>query len=190
MESKQLIKERRTIRRFSDRSVQSQRLLELLSEAERLYSDEEPVRTRYIFALSPDEKLRLADYLMEKAVENSIVKVALSPILKSYHKHFRQVPAIIIVVAQQSGDRIQDEMIFGTTCRIIQSFQLLAWEEGMGMLWMTDPLLMKEAFFKNIGIKEGEKFMGMLNIGYPEKVPKGRSRTLAEKRWDVLEGLN
>lgn len=190
MEIQQLIRERRSIHKFVDSPVEPQRLIELLSQAERLSSDEEAVRWRYIFAVSSDERLRLADYMMEKAVENRIAKVALSPILKSYHKHYRQVPASIIFIAQQSGDRIQDEIAFGTTCRIIQNFQLLAWEEGLGMLWMTDPILMNEAFFGNVGLKQNEKFVGLLNIGYFEKVPKERPRTLAEKRWSALEDIN
>ncbi|MCM3172328.1 nitroreductase family protein [Paenibacillus sp. MER 99-2] len=186
MEVNQLIKERRSIRKFSDRPVQLQRLKELLSEAEQLSQDEVPPRWRYVIAVSPDERLRLADYLMEKVVENPIAKVALSPILKSYHKHFRQVPASIIIIAQQNGNPIKDEMTYGTVCRIIQNFQLLAWDEGVGMLWMTDPILLNEAFSKNVGLRQGEKFVGILNIGYPEKIPKGRPRTPAEKRWTVI----
>ncbi|KIL26806.1 hypothetical protein B4133_1296 [Bacillus altitudinis] len=190
MKLEQLIRERRTIRKFNSISVSPQLVKDLLSKAESLSPYDGEVRWRYIFAGSHDERVRLADYLLEKVVDNKIAKIALSPIIKNYHRHHREVPANIIVLMKKSGDRIKDEQAFGNVCCILQSFQLLAWEEGLGMVWMTEPMLQNESFFKNIGLKENEKFVGMLNIGYFDKIPKGRKRKAAEQCWSVIREVH
>jgi nitroreductase len=188
MSLEQLIRERRTIRKFNGSPVSQDLLIQLLKKAEQLCPYEGKARWRYIYAGSPVEKERLTGYLLEKITDNKIAKFAMGPLLKPYQKLFSEVPAYIIVLAKREREPLKDDVIYGTVCRILQNFQLLAWEQGLGMAWRTEPFIQNELFFGNIGMQEDERFVGIILLGHFDKAPKGRPRTPAEQRWTVIGG--
>jgi Nitroreductase len=183
MSLEQLIRERRSIRKFNGMPVPQDLVKRLLHKAEQLCSYDGEARWRYVYAGTPEARERLADYMIEKFQENKIVKLALGMLTESFHKRFVEVPANLIVFAKTDSDPIIHESSYGTVCRIMQNFQLLGWEERLGMVWITEPAIQSELFFKRVGLQEDERFVGILQIGYFDKAPKGRARTAAERSW-------
>lgn len=183
-----LIRERRSIRKFNDVPVSQGLVFELLEQAERLYDPAEKVSLRYIYAGTPDSRNRLVDYMMEPMTASRLGKLIPDKMLGIFKKRFVDIPAHVIVIAETAADRRRSDQNYADVCSIIQNFQLLGWERRLGMLWDTESIIQNEIFFKRIGIGEGERFVGILHIGYFDKTPKGRARTLAEKKWTVFQG--
>ncbi|MDO3410393.1 nitroreductase family protein [Saccharibacillus sp. CPCC 101409] len=187
MELEQTIRERRSIRKFNPAPVARDKIVELMREAERLcVRDEEEPQRRYLYAGTPDARKRLADYLTEKIEDNKVAKLALGKLIGTFHKRFMEPAANIIVIAKKGKNPAEGARNYGTACRIMQSFQLLAWREKIGMVWITEPFVLNERFFDRIGLRADERFVGLLQIGHFDKAPRGRGRTPAERYWNVL----
>ncbi len=105
-----------------------------------------------------------------------------------FSKQAAEIPAQLAFITESANTRRQSDENYAAVCSIMQNFQLLGWEQGLGMLWYTDPQIMSETFFKEIGLQNGERFAGILSIGYFEKVPRARKRTPAEQKWTVIGG--
>nr|WP_222860744.1 hypothetical protein [Paenibacillus senegalensis] len=66
---------------------------------------------------------------------------------------------------------------------MMQSLQLLAWEQGIGMLWDSDETLYVPEFLDVLQMDGDERMLGILHFGYVEKIPRPRKRTDAVKKW-------
>ncbi|WP_431804850.1 hypothetical protein [Halobacillus andaensis] len=64
---------------------------------------------------------------------------------------------------------------------------MLGWEKGLGMIWKTNQYINSSSFCEDIGIKENEKIVGIIHMGYPEEVPKAQNRTKAEEKITVID---
>ncbi|MFB4261324.1 nitroreductase family protein [Shouchella clausii] len=189
MSLEQLIHERRTIRKFNASPVSQKLVMELLLKAEQLCPYEGEARWRYVYAATPEAREKLASYVSEKIMDSKMARLTLNKLMKSFHKRFTEAPANIIAVVKTDPDPIKKKEAYGTLCRILQNFQLLAWEQRLGMVWITGPssFIQSEQFHKRIGLQEDEQFVGLLQIGYFDKIPKGRTRTPAERLWTAVE---
>ncbi|SDZ60001.1 Nitroreductase [Evansella caseinilytica] len=189
MHLEQLIRERRTIRKFNGIPVSENLVMQLMLKAEQLCPYEGEARWRYVYAGTPEAREKLADYLSEKIMGNKMTKLALGKLVESFHKRFMEVPANVIAIAKTDPVPGKNAEAYGRLCRILQNFQLLAWEQQLGMVWKTEPapVLQNEQFYNRIGLNEDERFVGLLQIGYFDKAPKGRTRTPAERRWTAME---
>lgn len=61
---------------------------------------------------------------------------------------------------------------FAAVSALIQNLQLLAWDQGIGMVWKSGRILYDKGFQQDMGLKENERFAAILHIGYPEEVPE------------------
>jgi len=181
-----LIRERRSIRKFNELPVSEDLVKTLLQKAEQLCPYDGEAQWRYVYAGTLEARERLSGYISEKIMESRIAKLALGKVIESYQKRFLAIPAYVIAIAKTDPDPVRNDEIYGTLCRILQNFQLLAWEQSLGMVWITEPVIQNELFYHRIGLQEGERFVGMLQIGYFDKVPKARARTPAERYWTDL----
>ncbi|MBP1990175.1 nitroreductase family protein [Paenibacillus eucommiae] len=181
----ELVRERRSIRKFNHLPVSQELVVELLEKATQLYHLEEAARWRYVYAGTPEARERLSDYMLEKMKENKLVKLVPDKMMGIIKKRFTEIPANLIVIAETDPDRRKSDENYAAVCSIMQIFQLLGWERGLGMLWDTERTIQNELFYQRIGVREGERFVGILHLGYFDKVPRGRGRTPAEKKWTV-----
>lgn len=182
-----LIEERRSIRRrYKNLLVSQELVMALLQRAEQLCPYEGETRWRYVYAGTPEAQNQLVDYMFEEMLDTKMGRLMPGKLIESLKRRYIQVPATLIVIAETDPDSHKRDAIYGTVCSIMQNFQLLGWERQLGMLWNTESYLQNEIFFKRIGIRENERFVGLLHIGYFDKAPRGRSRTPAEQKWTIL----
>lgn len=59
--------------------------------------------------------------------------------------------------------------------------QLLAWDKGIGACWKTPAWLDNPKFREPMGVKSGERIIGMLQFGYYDLVPKEKPRKSASE---------
>ncbi|MBS4206537.1 nitroreductase [Bacillus sp. FJAT-50079] len=93
---------------------------------------------------------------------------------------FADVPAFLVVVMNEDPrQKVREEDFAATSC-MLQNFQLLAWEQDLGVVWKTPNHIYDPKFRESLGVQAGEKIVGVLNIGYFDKeivAKKVRKRT-------------
>ena len=62
---------------------------------------------------------------------------------------------------------------------MIQNFQLLAWEQQLGVVWKTNPHIYDPKVHELLGVEKGEKIAGFLHLGYFDEVPPAKKRTVS-----------
>lgn len=190
MDVSKTIRERRTIRRFSAKPVVQEQMVAILKEAAGLYEAEGTPHWRCLYFHSPAAREQLADSMIAKIKESSIGRLLPGKMTDYIKKQATAVSAHVVFIAEAAETRHQRDINYAAVCSVMQNVQLLGWEQGLGMVWYTDPMIHSDVFFKTIGLREGEQFAGILEIGYVEKIPKARKRTPAEQNWSVIGSSN
>jgi len=184
----QLIRERRTIRRFNPTPVEPDLVVSLLTEAANLYAAESTPRWRCLYAGTQESRQRLVESMLAKMKESKFGKLIPAKMIHYFIKQITDIPSHLIFIAESAPDRRQSDENYAAVCSVMQNFLLLGWERGLGALWDTDPMLQSESFLAEIGLREGERFAGILHAGYFDKAPRARRRTPAEQKWTVIGG--
>ncbi|MBW7473371.1 nitroreductase [Paenibacillus oenotherae] len=166
-----VIKARRTIRQFKSDPVSMELLMQLLNVA--VWAPNHGVREPWRFILYKNEaRTELAEAMLE----------ALSAAEREQYgdgkrNYFNHIPLHLLVVMKEDPRPRQWEEDYAAVCCWIQNFQLAAWEEGIGVVWKTNPFIYDPRFRARTGVAAGEKIVGLLHIGYPELIPEPRPRT-------------
>ncbi|GIP36615.1 hypothetical protein J2TS4_58250 [Paenibacillus sp. J2TS4] len=183
------IRERRSIRKFNGTPVEKDLVISLLHKAASLYVAQETPKWRCIYYGTYESRQKLAESMTVKLKEGKLGKLGLNKMVDFLTKKVADTPAHLIFIAESAVTQRQSDENYAAVCSIMQNFQLLGWEHGLGMLWYTEQIIQSKSFFKEIGLREGERFAGILNIGYFEKTPRTRKRrTPAEQKWTVIGG--
>lgn len=166
--------------------LQQEVIVSLLNEAAGLYEAEGTPQWRCLYFGTPGSREELAESMMAKVNESNLGKLLPAKMKGLLKKQITATPAHIIFIAEAAETQQQRDVNYAAVCSIMQNVQLLGWEQGLGMLWYSDPLILSESFYELIGWREGEKFAGMLEIGCFDKAPRGRKRTPAERKWTII----
>ncbi|KOP68116.1 hypothetical protein AMS62_24860 [Bacillus sp. FJAT-18019] len=188
MNLSELIRERRSIRKSNSRPVEQELVVELLSSAARLQPPIDAGSWRVVYAGTPEANKRLVDCMLAQMSQSKLGKLIPGKLLDVFKKRFTDIPAHVIVMSTVGPDRLTNDRNYASVCGMMQNFQLLGWERGLGMLWDTESIIQHEGFFKGIGLREDERFVGILHLGYYDKAPRSRKRTPAEQKWTVFQG--
>jgi nitroreductase len=93
--------------------------------------------------------------------------------------------AFLIVVMTEDPRQKQNDENFAAVSALIQNFQLLAWEKGLGVVWKTNPFIYEPQVRELLGVRSGERIVGILHLGYFDQIPPARERTPAEEKFVV-----
>ncbi|SDW87540.1 Nitroreductase [Marinococcus luteus] len=176
----QTIQSRRSIKKFTDQPVDKQTILELLEISK--WAPDHGVREPWRFLLflgSGMEKLAeaLADYQEHEGSKKP----------EKIRAQISELPGALLVVNQAEQKVKKWEEDFGAASTLIQNFQLLSWEQNLGMIWKTGDYIYSNRFKQSLGIDPEETIVGMLQLGYFEKIPKAKPRTSIEEKINIFE---
>lgn len=184
-----IIKERRSIRKFSPSPVDQKLVLELLHSARLLYPSREAAAFRCVYAGTVDSRERLAACMLEPLVKkNRLVKWLPEKVRDFIRKRVTDIPGHLIIIAGSVEDGRKSDINYAAVCGIMQNFQLLAWQRQLGTLWDTEPMMQSKELFNLLKMNPHERLVGIFHLGYFDKIPKARVRTRAEKKWTALSG--
>ncbi|WP_341280784.1 nitroreductase [Paenibacillus sp. FSL H8-0537] len=172
-----VIRERRTIKSFTDQPLSKQTLLDLLNAAvwAPYHSSEEP--WRFIIFMNEDRR-QFADAVLATYTEDELARFG-EGVMKEY---CLETPVHLLVVIKQDKSEIRREEALLAAATLIQNLQLLAWEQRIGFVWKTNEYNREADFHRSVGIQTDEKLVGTLHMGYinEDKIPKARRRKSAE----------
>lgn len=104
-------------------------------------------------------------------------------------KYMKSIPHhAVIYMKRNKGNAHFFEEDYAAVCAFIQNVQLAAWEKGVGVLWTSPPLINDSELLKDIGLDiEKEKLVAILQMGYPEKIPREKPRTPIGHKLTIID---
>jgi nitroreductase len=177
-----LIKERRTVRLFQEEPVSLEMLTELLDVA--VWAPNHNLREPWRFVAYVGE----GKQLFSDAVMATFSKDELDKYGEQRARDYRRIPLHLLIVMREDPRQKQWDEDYAAVCCLIQNFQLAAWEQGIGMVWKSNPYMYHPGFRESVGVQPGEKIVAVLHIGYPRIIPPAASRTSARELLTVVGG--
>lgn len=178
MELTRIIKERRSVHVFENRPVPIEVVEQLLETAVWVPNHKMTQPWRFILVHGEGRK-KIAEVgrtLNERRDKDPVKGKEMGQ--KGYDR-LMAVPMFLIVLMKENSHPVVREEDYASTSCLIHNFSLLAWEQGIGMVWETYPLLHESGFREALGIEPGEKAVGSLHLGFPAKVPAAQTRKTA-----------
>ncbi|XAE81397.1 nitroreductase [Bacillus pumilus] len=172
-----VVRYRRSIRKFKETPVTIEQLQPLLEDA--VYAPNHKITEpwRFLYAVTDEAKATFVDRFIAFFQRNN--PDAKEEKINQYRDYFSKVPALLLVVLKEDENPVVRNDDFAAVSALIQNFQLLAWDQGIGMVWKSGRILYDKGFQQDMGLKENERFAAILHIGYPEEVPEEKSRQKA-----------
>ena len=78
---------------------------------------------------------------------------------------------VFVIVPEDARQKERLEDYAAASC-MLQNMQLLAWEKGIGSCWKTPGFLDHPKFRSALNVKNGERVIAMLQLGYYDEMPK------------------
>jgi nitroreductase len=207
LEFKELVLNRRSIRRFLADSVSEEDIKDIISIATHACNSGNKQFWRFIIIRSETVKKEIAKIGRDKAAQLLAEANHANPSEKKSYKpqeFHLEAPVIIGVVATQKyrtqPDLLMLEAGYSETvvddlrCRgdmqtigaVIQLILLSAWEKGLGSCWMTGPLFARKELEELLGIAARESLAALIPIGKPAVMPANRERKPIEEVMSFL----
>lgn len=185
----QTIKERRSIHTFKKEEVDEAILEQIFT-----YASYAP--THYMTeAWNIDIYQREGKSKLIDAIMDSYQRIGLTPnntdektvhMIESMKKFMHAIPHHTVIYFDPPKDPVRYEEEFASVSAFIQNAQLAAWELGVGMLWTITPYMHDPLFLAEIGLDKHAKIVGVMQVGYPENVPRYRERTPIKEKMKFM----
>ncbi|MDM5278446.1 nitroreductase [Paenibacillus silvae] len=169
------IQSRRTVKKFKKEAVPTEQIIDLLDTA--VWAPNHKLREPWRFVLfSGKGRKKLAEAIEAEMGEDN-----------KFSANVLQVPSIMLVVMEEDPRQAIWDEDFAAVSALVQNFMLAAWSEEIGTFWVTKPFLYSPKFREELGIKAGEKIIGMIYMGYPDVIPSPKERTPAKDKLTLFE---
>ncbi len=172
-----VIRERRAVKKgYNNKEVKKETILELLQDA--IWAPNHGMRQpwRFIFVgqnKRPDFAKKVAATYPEERQKNR-------------EDYLNEPNAILVVVMEEAEIQKQWEENYGAVACMVQNFWLLAWEKQLGVVWKTNPHIYDPAVNDLLQLKENEKIIGFLHLGYFDEKPAVKERTPIEEKFSLF----
>jgi len=174
-----IIRERRAVKKgYLNKKVEESTVRSLLEDA--IWAPTHGMRQPWRFIFVDEDKLptfakKVAATYPEDRQENR-------------EDYLNEPNAILVVVMEEPELQKQWDENFGATSAMIQNFWLLAWEQQLGVVWKTNPHIYDEKVKEILDVKENEKIVGFIHLGYFERQPLVKDRIPLEDKFTTYEG--
>ena len=180
----QIIKERRTIKKFKEERVPTEEIIDILEVAK--YAPNHKMTEPWRFILFQKEQMAIFADAFEKAALHKHGEVHARAQAKSAH-YREDIPMTLVVTMEESTDEKTWDEDFGAVSALIQNIQLAAWARGIGMIWRTNRYIYEDTFKEAIGVQPNERIVATLMIGYPDFIPPAKERTPIQEKLTIVE---
>ncbi|MDF2681828.1 MAG: nitroreductase [Brevibacillus sp.] len=181
MSVRQLLKERRAVRNYLPKEVETEKIQALL-ECAVLAPNDRLRQPWHFYVIKGEAKERFEAIAQEFLLERFPTKPHL---VKESLAVLEKTPLVIVATADIiPGDEASSEDNEYAVCCAIHSMWLAAKELGLGMVWRTRGvgLVRDERLMKFLGSPENKKVVGTLFIGYPEADAPTTDRAAVETK--------
>jgi len=184
-----LIKKRRSIRKYSARKVESDILREVLEAAGWAPSAHNAQPWRFIILINDDLKQELAE-AMANAWRADMIKDGASIEIRENMatasvERFTHAPVLIVACltmkdmikyADESRQKCERDLAVQSLGAAIQNMLLVVHSKNLGACWFCAPLFCKDTVRKVLKIPEDVEPQALITFGYPAEKPSAPSR--------------
>jgi nitroreductase len=178
MRATDAIRERRSIKRFTDRPV-SREEIETLLAAATLAPNHRLTQPWRFYVLGPEARYAYGLALGERKARKVEDPNAARTMRETVAQEHRALPCMIAVaVVQNENPEIRDED-YAATMMAIQNIALTAVELGLGTHLKTGGVMSDAAARAAAGVRDEERIVAIVNVGTPADVPPAKNREAA-----------
>jgi nitroreductase len=178
MRATDAIRERRSIKRFTDRPV-SREEIETLLAAATLAPNHRLTQPWRFYVLGPEARYAYGLALGERKARKVEDPNAARTMRETVAQEHRALPCMIAVaVVQNENPEIRDED-YAATMMAIQNIALTAVELGLGTHLKTGGVMSDAAARTAAGVRDEERIVAIVNVGTPADVPPAKNREAA-----------
>lgn len=189
-----LIRTRRSIRRFSDKDIPGYVLQEILEAARWAPSPHNTQPWRFAVVTSGDGKSRLAEEMGKRFVEDmhkdDLPPKMIERLARISIERMNEAPVILVVCLSEEGFRpypdarqeFERTMAIQSVGAALQNLLLTVHDLGLGACWMGAPLFCQDTVREKLSLDKSWQPQAMVLIGFPAIAPKVPPRVdLADK---------
>ena len=169
MNIKEVIENRRSIRKYIDKEVPHEYLLELIYSAQLAPSAKNRQPWRFKI-LTNEEKNNIINMMISY---DEITKKKLSDSISFTANIMKESPSIILIYRKEDKNWRDFDLLSIGAC--IENMCLYAEELDLATLWIGDIVFIKDKINSYLKIKDLE-LVSALAVGYPNQFPKKRPR--------------
>jgi nitroreductase len=175
MRATDAIRERRSIKRFTDRPV-SRDEIETLLAAATLAPNHRLTQPWRFYVLGPDARYAYGRALGERKARKIEEPEAARAMRETVSQEHRGLPCMIAVaVVNNENPEIRDED-YAATMMAVQNIALAAVELGLGTHIKTGGVMSDSAARQAAGVRDDERIVAIVNVGVPADVPPPKKR--------------
>ena len=193
----ELIKSRRSLRRYQDKPVPEQLLKDLLEAAIWAPSAHNRQPWRFAVVQAQAQKEHLAKAMGARLrhdleADNVPEEVISKDVARSYDR-ITSAPILIMlcmsmvdmdVYPDEKRSRNEEIMAIQSTAMAGQNLLLMAHAHGLGACWMCAPLFCPDVVQKALGLPDDWQPQGLITLGYPAQEREKTRHTLENSvRW-------
>ncbi|GAB3801155.1 nitroreductase family protein [Virgibacillus kimchii] len=186
------IKERRSIHKFKKEEVDTDILKEIFTYGS--YAPSHYMKEPWNIKIYQENgKNAFVDAIIKSYQRIGMIKNNHDPktlkMIDSMTAFLLAIPHHAVIYFEKEDDQVRYEEEYSSVAAFIQNAQLAAWEYGVGMLWTVTPYMHDPQFAVEIGLDpERFKIAAVMQIGYPERVPRDKGRTPMEEKMEFIRG--
>ncbi|HEX3868239.1 MAG TPA: nitroreductase [Gemmatimonadaceae bacterium] len=184
MRASDAIRERRSVKRFVDRSV-TRAEIELILEAATHAPNHRLTQPWRFYVLGPEARHAYGLALGERKARKLEDADAGAKLRESVAAEHRALPGMIVVAVVNSDNPETREEDYAAAMMGIENLLLTATELGLGTHIKTGAIMNDPAARAAAGVAENERIVAVVNVGEPAEVPPAKKRESAANltRW-------
>jgi nitroreductase len=97
-----------------------------------------------------------------------------------------RAPTLVVASVALTGELVQDEEDVCAGAAAVMLVLLEATERGLASYWRSPAVLRTARGREAVGVPDGERVLGLLHFGAPEREPAARERDPVEQYVDIL----
>lgn len=169
-----IIRERRSVKKgYTDQPVTETLVKDLLNDA--IWAPTHGNRQPWRFIFVDKENL--------PAFAKEVAQTYPENMQENRESYLNEPNAILVVIMQEAEMQKQWDENFGATASMIQNFSLLAWERQLGVVWKTNPHIYDPKVKEILKVKEDEKIVGFLHLGFFDEIPEKKGHIDVEEKF-------
>lgn len=177
MEFDQVIKNRRSIRKFQQREVETDKITALI-ECARLCQSAKNRQPWRFMVLTGDKKNRVADIMLNLFEKKDIELPGYMNSSKNSANIIKNAPVLILVFIPKDEAWIQSDLL--SVGAAIEHICLKAVDEGLGSVWIADTVYTRNEICEELG-RCDDLLVSGIAVGYPDEDPLPRARKALEE---------
>ena len=169
------IRDRRSIKKFSDRPVTREEIERLL-DAATLAPNHRLTQPWRFYVLGPEARLAYGLALGARKARKLENAEAASAMRETVAHEHRALPGMVVVAVAETDNAEQREEDYAAAMMAIQNLALTAVELGLGTHIKTGAVMDDPAARAAAGVGDDERIVAVVNVGEPADVPPAKAR--------------